>query len=103
MTGPSGLTSGATNRMSRAGRVVVVLEKVRALTVHAGAVSFLDDALLARGGVPVPSRGVDGTGRGVMDQHTKEGAWSDPFHHGVGHRRAVIECAAVSSHVEHHL
>jgi hypothetical protein len=50
--------------------LVVVLREVGGAAVDAAAVAFAYDAFLAGGGVALPSRGVDGSAFGVVDQRS---------------------------------
>ena len=75
--------------------------------IDAVLIAFLHDPLLPGRRVPPPGRFtkkcVDRPALSVVDQRLQESCRCHPFHDRARDRAAVVECASIASHVQHHL
>jgi hypothetical protein len=84
-------------------RHMIVFEEVRAATVGATPITFVDDPLLACGGVALPSRSIDGPAIGIVDQCPKECVGCESLYDTVSDCGAIVEAASVPANVDDHL
>ena len=82
---------------------MVVLQEFSRAAIDACLVALPYDAPLPSRRVALSARRVDRACLRVMDESPQERVRGDPLDHTPGDRRAVFECAAVGTHVEHDL